>query len=54
MGSNPASSIPSATQTAREFMSPPICDSLFLAPVTANEIEVARPRTIFEYNFTSF
>ncbi|XP_058959851.2 uncharacterized protein [Pocillopora verrucosa] len=39
-GSNLASSIPSATQTAREFMSPPICDSLFLAPVTANEIEV--------------
>ena len=40
IGSNLASSIPSATQTAREFMSPPICDSLFLAPVTANEIEV--------------
>lgn len=40
IGSNLASSIPSATQTAREFMSPPICDSLFLAPLTANEIEV--------------
>lgn len=36
IGSNLASSIPSATQTAREFMSPPICDSLFLAPLTAN------------------
>ena len=40
IGSNLASSIPSVTHTAREFMSPPICDSLFLSPVTVNEIEV--------------
>ena len=40
IGSNLASSIPNVTQTAREFMPPPICDSLFLSPVTANEIEV--------------
>ena len=38
--SNLASSIPSVTHTAREFMSSPICDSLFLSPVTANEIEL--------------
>ena len=30
IGSNLASSIPSATQTAREFMSPPICDTVFI------------------------
>ena len=42
IGSNLASSIPSVTHTARDqFMSSPICDSLFLSPgVTANEIEL--------------
>ena len=40
IGSNLASSIPSVTHTAREFMSSPICDSLFLSPVTVNEIEL--------------
>ena len=42
IGGNLASSIPtcSTSQTAREFMSSPICDSLFLSPVTKNEIEV--------------
>ena len=40
IGSNLASSIPSVTHTAGEFMPSPICDSLFLSPVTANEIEL--------------
>ena len=40
IGSDLARSIPSVTQTARQFMPPPICDSLLLSPVTANEIEV--------------
>ena len=30
IGSNLASSIPSATKTASEFKPPPICDTLFL------------------------
>ena len=38
IGGNLASSIPSASKTANEFMPPPICDSLFLWPVTADEI----------------
>ena len=40
IGSNLASSIPSVSDTAREFISSPICDCLFLSPVSANEIEV--------------
>ena len=40
IGGNLASSIPSASKTANEFMPPPICDSLFLCPVTANEIQL--------------
>ena len=40
IGSNLASSIPSVTHNTGEFMTPPICDSLFLSPVTANEIEL--------------
>ena len=40
IGSNLASSIPSVTHTAGEFMPSAICDSLFLSPVTANEIEL--------------
>lgn len=38
VGGNLASSIPSASKTANEFMPPPMCDSLFLYPVTADEI----------------
>ena len=38
VGGNPESSIPSASKTANEFMPPPMCDSLFLYPVTADEI----------------
>ncbi|RMX52886.1 hypothetical protein pdam_00016235 [Pocillopora damicornis] len=38
-GSNLASSIPSATQTAREFMSPPICDiKLCYSPSNSKKI----------------
>ena len=40
IGSNLASSIPSVTHTAGEYMPSPFCDSLFLSPVTANEIEL--------------
>ena len=41
IGGNLASSILSASKTANEFiMPPPICDSLFLCPVTANEIQL--------------
>ena len=40
IGSNLASSIPTATKTASEFMPPPIRDSLFLSPVTADEIQL--------------
>ena len=36
-GANLASSIPSASKTGNEFMPPPICDSLFLCKVTADE-----------------
>ena len=40
IGANPASSIPSASKTGNEFMLPPICDSLFLFKVTADEIQL--------------
>ena len=36
IGSNLAGSIPSVTHTAREFMSPPICDSLLLSPAVSD------------------
>ena len=39
IGTNLACSIRSSSQSAREFMSSPILDSLFLSPVTENEIE---------------
>ena len=39
-GANLASSIPSASKTGNEFMPPPICDSLFLCKVTADEIQL--------------
>ena len=39
IGSNLACSIPSSSQSAREFMSSPILDSLCLSPVTEDEIE---------------
>ena len=39
IGTNLACSIPSSSQSAREFMSSRILDSLFLSPVTENEIE---------------
>ena len=47
IGGNLASSIPGASKTANEFMPPPMCDSLFLCPVTADEIqlEIAKPQT---------
>ena len=52
IGSNLASSIPSVTHTAREFMSSPICDiaSLFLSPVTGNgiELEIAKLNASYE------
>ena len=40
IGGNLASSIPSASKTANEFMPPPICNSLFLCPATADEIQL--------------
>ena len=40
IGANLASSIPSASKTGNEFMPPPICDSLFLCKVTADEIQL--------------
>ena len=47
IGGNLASSFPSASKTANEFMPPPICNSLFLCPVTADEIqlEIAKLQT---------
>ena len=39
IGTNLARSIPSSSQSAREFMSSPILDSLCLSPVTEDEIE---------------
>ena len=47
IGGNLASSIPSASKTANEFMPPPICNSLFRCPVTADEIqlEIAKLQT---------
>ena len=47
IGGNLASSIPGASKTANEFMPPPMCDSLFLCPVTAGEIqfEIAKLQT---------
>lgn len=47
IGSNLASSIPSATKTASEFMPLPICDSLFLSPVDTDKIqlEIAKLQT---------
>ena len=47
IGGNLASSVPSASQTANELIPPPICDSLFLCPVTADEIqlEIAKRQT---------
>ena len=47
VGGNPASSIPSASKTANEFTPPPTSDSLFLFPVTADEIqlEIAKLQT---------
>ena len=39
-GANLASSIPSASKTGNEFIPPPICDSLFLCKVTADEIQL--------------
>ena len=38
--SNIESSIPSASKTANEFRPPPTCDSLFLFPVTTDEIQL--------------
>ena len=47
IGGNLASSIPGASKTANEFMPPPMCDSLFLCPVTAGKIqfEIAKLQT---------
>ena len=47
IGGNLPSSIPSASKTANKFIPPPICDSLFLCPVTADEIqlEIAKLQT---------
>ena len=47
IGGNLASSIPGASKTVNEFMAPPMCDSLFLCPVTEDEIqlEIAKPQT---------
>ena len=40
IGANLARSIPSASKTGNEFMPTPICDSLFLCKVTADEIQL--------------
>ena len=40
IGGNLASSIPSSSKPANEFMPPPICNSLFLCPATADEIQL--------------
>ena len=47
VGSSLASSIPSASKTANEFRPPSTCDSLFLSPVTTDEIqlEIAKLQT---------
>ena len=47
IGGNLESSIPSASKTASEFMPPPICDTLLLCPVFADEIqlEIAKLQT---------